>query len=198
MSADFIQEPPPAPAAADFIQGPTPATTAAAAVDDGPLPRWWAWAFAAAIVFAAGYWLWHQAFVLSPAPLDRYIAARAAALDTGFAATDADLVALARDPLAVRAGGQIFASRCVSCHGASAEGKVGPNLTDDFWIGGGDAPAIYQSIVDGRAARGMQAWGADLGPAACKQLTAFVLSLRGHPRPGKAAQGERWPAPPPP
>jgi cytochrome c oxidase cbb3-type subunit III len=92
----------------------------------------------------------------------------------------------------VRAGANAFAEHCVRCHGARAQGEVGPNLTDEYWIAGGGPLAIYRSIVDGRATHGMPAWGAELGPARCKQLTAYLLTLRGSRQPGKPPQGERW------
>src|SRR5690606_28173621 len=36
------------------------------------------------------------------------------------------------------AGKAIFDSNCVACHRADGGGGIGPNLTDEFWILGGD------------------------------------------------------------
>ncbi len=44
-------------------------------------------------------------------------------------------------PEALEAGGQLFQENCAACHGEDAKGlrEVGaPNLTDDFWLYGGD------------------------------------------------------------
>ncbi|HKE17956.1 MAG TPA: c-type cytochrome [Kofleriaceae bacterium] len=163
----------------------------------GPVPRWWLWATSLTVALAAGTWLWTEALHLSPTPLERYVAERAAALDTGEPVTEQVLADLARDKLAVRAGEGAFARNCARCHGAGAEGNIGPNLTDDFWIGGGAALDIYQTILRGRDGKGMPSWGLLLGTADCKQLAAYVVTLRGANRPGKAPQGARWsPAPP--
>lgn len=158
-------------------------------------PRGWLLCHVAAALFAGGYWLWHEAYGLSRSPLDRYLEARVAALNDSFQTSEAALAALAADPLAVRAAARDFQVHCATCHGARGEGKVGPNLTDDRWLGGGAGEDIYRSIVEGRPARGMQPWGGTLGPAACKQLAAFLMTLRGRPQPGRPPEGAPWPPP---
>jgi cytochrome c oxidase cbb3-type subunit 3 len=47
--------------------------------------------------------------------------------------------------------------------------------------------------VHGRDGKGMPSWGLTLGTAACKQLAAYVLTVRGTNVPGKPPQGERRP-----
>jgi cytochrome c oxidase cbb3-type subunit 3 len=159
---------------------------------DSALPRWWLWATAFTVALAAGYWLWIEPLHLSPTPFERYVTERAAALDTGEPVTEKVIADLARDKLAVRAGEGAFARNCAKCHGARAEGHIGPNLTDDFWIGGGAALDIYQTILRGRDGKGMPSWGLLLGTGDCKQLAAYVVTLRGTNRPGKAPQGAKW------
>jgi cytochrome c oxidase cbb3-type subunit III len=159
---------------------------------DPPLPRWWIWATAATVAIAAGLWLWNQAFHVSPGSLERYLADRAAALDTGEPVTDEVLAGLAGDKLAVQAGEAAFARSCVKCHGARGEGNIGPNLTDPFWLGGGAPVDIYQTILLGRDGKGMPSWGLQLGTGACKQIAAYLLVIRDSNLPGKAPQGERW------
>lgn len=162
-------------------------------VADGAIPRWWVVAFFTVLTVAAGYWLWFEAFHVSPGPLDRYIAARAAALDTGEPVTEEALTALTSDKLALRGGSRAFEQNCAKCHGQRGEGGIGPNLTDDHWIEGGAALEIYQTIALGRTGKGMPAWGLQLGPGLCKQLAAHVLTIRGtHASGGKPPQGERW------
>ena len=159
--------------------------------ENGSLPRWWLWASGVAIALAAGYWLWAEAFHFTPAPLERYLAERAAALDTGEEVTEEMLGKLAADKLAVKAGGATFTRTCVKCHGARGEGSIGPNLTDEFWIAGGSALDIYRTIVHGRDGKGMPSWGLQLGTGECKQIAAFLLTIRGTNLPGKAPQGDR-------
>jgi cytochrome c oxidase cbb3-type subunit 3 len=158
---------------------------------DNKLPQWWLWSFYLAIAFAFGYWIWFEAFAVGDSPLDRYSQERMAALDTGEPVTDELLLGLAADRLTVRAGQKTFGQNCAKCHGSSAEGNIGPNLTDSFWIGGHAPVDIYQTIIDGRSGKGMPAWGLQLGPGASKQVAAYVITLRDTNVPGKAPQGER-------
>lgn len=157
---------------------------------DGAVASLWVWAAALAVVLAAGSWLWNRD--IASTPLERYLVDRAAALDTGEPVTDEILTALARDKLAVQAGADLFSRNCSKCHGARAEGGIGPNLTDEFWIGGGAPTDIHQAILLGRDGKGMPAWGLQLGTGAVQQLTAFALTLRDTSVPGgKAPQGTR-------
>jgi cytochrome c oxidase cbb3-type subunit III len=175
----------------DPIQGPIIEQVGGIVLADGAVPRWWLWATALTVALAAGTWLWRAGFEISPGSLDRYLIARTAALEGGELVTDQMLLELAEDDLAVRAGARAYRQHCARCHGARGEGDVGPNLTDPFWIAGGAPIDIYATIVEGRNAQGMPPWGS-LGRGACKQLTAFLLTIRDHNLPGKPPQGARW------
>ena len=154
------------------------------------MPALWVWASALAVVVAAGSWLWNRD--IAPTSMERYLADRAAALDTGEPVTDELLTGLARDKLAVQAGADLFSRNCSKCHGARAEGGIGPNLTDEFWIAGAAPTDIHRTILLGRDGKGMPAWGLQLGTGAVQQLTSFVLTLRDtNVSGGKAPQGER-------
>lgn len=75
----------------------------------------------------------------------------------------------------------LFADNCAGCHGEDAMGMVesgAPNLTDAFWIYGGDRATIRQSIYNGRQGT-MPAWEGRLTPAQIRLLTLYVLDLRG-------------------
>lgn len=79
------------------------------------------------------------------------------------------------------AGAQIFADNCASCHGEDGTGMVeagAPNLTDAFWIYGGDEKTIRQTIHNGRQGV-MPAWAGRLSPLDLKLLVLYVLDLRG-------------------
>lgn len=78
-------------------------------------------------------------------------------------------------------GAQIFADNCASCHGASAEGMTeggAPNLTDAFWIYGGDAEAVFTSVYYGRQGH-MPTWEGRLSETDLKLLAVYVHDLRG-------------------
>jgi cytochrome c oxidase cbb3-type subunit 3 len=66
---------------------------------------------------------------------------------------------------------------CSGCH-ANGGGASGPALSDDVWIYGGDAQAIYQSIAQGRP-NGMPAFGDRVPVDQLWQLSAYVRSMAG-------------------
>lgn len=77
-------------------------------------------------------------------------------------------------------GAQIFADNCAGCHGASAEGMTdggAPNLTDPFWIYGGDAEAVFTSVYYGRQGH-MPTWEGRLSETDLKLLAVYVHDLR--------------------
>jgi cytochrome c oxidase cbb3-type subunit 3 len=92
--------------------------------------------------------------------------------------TDETIAALAKSPPAIARGKRLFATKCAPCHGRSGEGGLGPNLSDRFWLHGGEPLAIYRSIHDGAVSRGMQPWGRHLDAEAVAALAAYVLTLR--------------------
>jgi cytochrome c oxidase cbb3-type subunit 3 len=88
---------------------------------------------------------------------------------------------LATDEEALKVGQRLFLQNCSQCHGSNASGTTGfPNLTDKDWLYGGDPESIKHSLLYGRNANGMIAWGAALGgDQGVKEVTAYVLSLSG-------------------
>jgi cytochrome c oxidase cbb3-type subunit 3 len=84
------------------------------------------------------------------------------------------------DPKNVEAGKAIFAANCVACHGADAKGNTelgAPNLTDKFWIYGGNFDAIDSTIWGGRQGH-MPTWEARLSDLDRKILTLYLLDKR--------------------
>lgn len=79
------------------------------------------------------------------------------------------------------AGKEAYAANCASCHGEDGSGSrdVGaPNLTDKYWIYGGDTQSIYRSIYGGRQGH-MPHWEGRLSPVEIKLLTVYVNTLDG-------------------
>jgi cytochrome c oxidase cbb3-type subunit 3 len=79
----------------------------------------------------------------------------------------------------VQAGKEIFLTTCAACHGEDARGnrEVGaPNLTDRYWVYGGDLQAIIASVHGGRQGH-MPTWDERLTPAEIKMLALYVDSL---------------------
>lgn len=80
----------------------------------------------------------------------------------------------------IEAGREVFLTTCAACHGEDATGmqEVGaPNLTDRYWIYGGDLQTIVTSVHGGRQGH-MPTWDERLTPAEIKILALYVHSLR--------------------
>jgi cytochrome c oxidase cbb3-type subunit III len=84
------------------------------------------------------------------------------------------------DPKNVEAGKAIFAANCVACHGEDAKGNPelgAPNLSDTFWIYGGDLDTIDTTIWGGRQGH-MPTWEARLSELDRKILTLYLIDKR--------------------
>jgi cytochrome c oxidase cbb3-type subunit 3 len=84
------------------------------------------------------------------------------------------------DPKNVEGGKAIFAANCVACHGENAKGNPelgAPDLTDSYWIYGGDLDNIDTSIWGGRQGH-MPTWEGRLSDLDRKILTLYLLDKR--------------------
>lgn len=105
---------------------------------------------------------------------------------------DENSVVLLTDKAKIHEGAEIFTTKCVVCHGEKGEGKVGPNLTDEYWLHGGDVKSIFKTIKYGVPSKGMVAWQNSMNGAQMQELASFILSLQGTNPPGaKEPQGEK-------
>ncbi len=79
----------------------------------------------------------------------------------------------------INAGREVFAANCAPCHGDEAKGdpEAGvPNLTDEFWLYGGDLQTIVATVHGGRQGH-MPTWDERLSPADIKILALYVHAL---------------------
>jgi cytochrome c oxidase cbb3-type subunit 3 len=84
------------------------------------------------------------------------------------------------DPKRVEAGKALFAANCVACHGDDAKGNPelgAPDLTDRFWIYGGDLETIDATVWSGRQGH-MPTWESRLSELDRKILTLYLLDKR--------------------
>jgi cytochrome c oxidase cbb3-type subunit 3 len=73
---------------------------------------------------------------------------------------------------------------------------VGPNLTDKFWIHGGDVKALFKTIIHGIPEKGMIAWDKTLNPLQIQKVASYILTLQGTNPPGaKEPQGTETKSP---
>jgi cytochrome c oxidase cbb3-type subunit 3 len=162
---------------------------------DNNLPPWWKYLFYATILFGVVY-LGYYHLSNGPGSIEEYDqeirqAQIALAATQGTTSVNLDNVKLLTDAPSLAKGKAIFEKNCVSCHGTKAEGIVGPNLTDDYWINGGTVKEIYITISNGVLPKGMQSWKALLNPQDIEAVLSFIKSLRGsNPPNAKAPQGE--------
>jgi cytochrome c oxidase cbb3-type subunit 3 len=161
--------------------------------EDNQLPNWWLAILFGSIVFSFGYWFVFHTTKQLPSPPEAYRAeldamkqARAAANPMG----DEALADLAEDPAVVAAGKDVFLGTCASCHGQQANGLVGPNLTDKYWIHGATPGDLAKAIDTGFPDKGMPPWGPILGPDKVRKVVAYVLSVRNTNVAGKEPQGD--------
>jgi len=83
-------------------------------------------------------------------------------------------------PDRIAAGKKVFADNCVACHGESAQGNTdmgAPNLTDPFWIYGGDLDSVFTTVWGGRQGH-MPTWEGRLSELDRKILTLYLLDKR--------------------
>ena len=80
----------------------------------------------------------------------------------------------------VESGKKIFADNCVACHGENAKGNPeagAPDLTDKFWIYGGNLETIDNTVWSGRQGH-MPTWESRLSALERKILTLYLLDKR--------------------
>ncbi len=84
----------------------------------------------------------------------------------------------------IEAGKAVFAANCVSCHGDNAKGNAelgAPDLTNRFWIYGGDAELISNTVWGGRQGH-MPSWDGRLSPLDRKNFLRSIVDLRRSPQ----------------
>ena len=106
---------------------------------------------------------------------------------------DESNVEISSDAAVLSAGMEIYMKECKVCHGAEGEGGVGPNMTDDYWIHGGDIASIFSTIKYGVPEKGMISWQTKLSPADMAAVSSYITTFRGtNPANGKEPQGELY------
>ncbi|MBF9141613.1 cbb3-type cytochrome c oxidase N-terminal domain-containing protein [Hymenobacter properus] len=163
---------------------------------DNDLPPWWKYGFYLTIVFAIGYVGYYHVLKTGQLQGAEYAAEmQQAALLVASTPDDPNQLTtytVLTAPADLSTGKSLFATNCAPCHGANAEGKVGPNLTDEYWLHGGEVNHVYKTVKYGVNGKGMVAWKGKLSGKQILQVTSYVLSLQGSkPANAKPPQGEK-------
>jgi len=167
---------------------------------DNPLPGWLMAILWGALVFSVLY-IGFYALAFAPASYDAELRtdtiADRADLQEYFDAnplvppSTAELLAGANNPEVIELGRTRFAKTCASCHGEQAQGLIGPNLTDERWLHGGNVTQIFTTLVKGVPAKGMPPWGRAIPPEELAALVSFIRSQHDSKPPNpKPAEGQ--------
>jgi len=169
---------------------------------DNPTPAWFMVLFYGTVIFAMVYLLSYHVFGIGMLQDEEYAvelkqadeAKTAMLLKPGNASAkvNENNVTLSKEPAVLQSGAAIFKGACTPCHGEHAEGLVGPNLTDEYWLHGGTISDIFKTIKYGVPEKGMIAWEKTLRPKQISELSNYILSLQGtKPAGAKAPQGNK-------
>lgn len=168
---------------------------------DNHLPPWWKWLFIGTVIWGVIYlFVFH---VVNTLPLsgeeysNELITAEKAIQKLRASQPqeqiDENTLEFTNDAALIANGKAVFISNnCGTCHRNDGGGNsIGPNLTDNYWIHGGNIKNIFNTIKVGVVEKGMPAWGKLMSPKDVRDVTFFVMSLKGsNPIDAKAPQGE--------
>jgi len=165
---------------------------------DNDLPPWWVYLFYATIIFGVIYLAKYQFFGGDNQiqELDKEMAAAKIQVEeykkTAPDMLTMDQVTLLTDPADIATGKALYDSKCVVCHRADGGGGIGPNLTDEYWILGGDVKDVFHTIMEGgRDGKGMVPWKAEIKPTDIQKISSYIISLQGtNPPDAKAPEGD--------
>jgi len=169
---------------------------------DNPTPAWFMVLFYGTIIFAVVYLLSYHVFGWGVLQEEEYAielkqaeeSRTAMLLKPGNAANkvNENNVEQSKDAAVLQSGAALFKTACAPCHGEQAQGIVGPNLTDEYWLHGGTIKDIFKTIKYGVPDKGMIAWEKTMRPKQIAELASYILSLQGSNPPGaKAPQGTK-------
>lgn len=150
---------------------------------DNPMPPWWLAGFFISIIFAIIYMFhyhvlgtgdlqeveYEKSMAKAQIEIDEYLSEMAMNVDETN-------VTLMIDKSDLMSGKSIFINNCATCHKEDGRGEVGPNLTDNYWIYGGDIKDVFEVIKNG-APNGMPEHSSKLNPIKIQQVASYVLHL---------------------
>jgi len=170
---------------------------------DNPIPAWFKVLFYTTIVFAICYLLNYHVFNQGNPQETEYAASveQAATDKEAFLANPANAsankinesnIVQSKDAAVLKSGGALFSTHCPPCHGEHAQGIVGPNLTDKYWLHGGTIKDVFKTIKLGVPEKGMISWEKTMNAQQISDIANYVLSLQGtNPAGAKAPQGNK-------
>jgi cytochrome c oxidase cbb3-type subunit III len=165
---------------------------------DNRLPPWWLYGFYFTIVFGLVYLVYYHVGN-GPSQAEEYNremekarAILASRVTDAGASVDENSVTLLTEVAEIETGKKIYLGNCAMCHGQEGEGGIGPNLTDKYWIHGGNIQDIFKVIkYGGNKGKGMIAWEKQLKAEDIQRVSSFIYTLEGtKPANAKEPEGE--------
>ncbi|RYG31999.1 MAG: c-type cytochrome [Chitinophagaceae bacterium] len=165
---------------------------------DNRLPPWWLYGFYVSIIFAVIYlWRFHvaetglsskqeyeQSVQIAEVKIQEYLKMKGESVNE-------NTVTMLSSEEDLNAGRTLFVASCAACHKESGGGEVGPNLTDEYWLHGGDIKSIFKMLKYGFNA--MPQWQNTYSNKQLAQISSYVKSLKGsNPANQKAPQGQLY------
>lgn len=165
---------------------------------DNNLPPWWKYGFYLTIVYAVFYW-----FVFTETGVEEYeqemaIAAveKAKYQEKQSNSVDENTIAMLDDGVSLAAGKATFEMLCAVCHKTDGGGSIGPNLTDEYWLHGGDIKDVFTTVKYGVEGKNMISWEDQLSPKEMSEVSSYVMTLGGtNPIDPKGPEGELYTSP---
>lgn len=172
---------------------------------DNPTPPWFNFLFYGTILIAIVYMIKYHVLEDGMVQENEYQAELAmwetklaSFKENDVASINESNVTLVTDPAKLESAATIFQSKCAACHGELGEGKTGPNLTDEYWLHGGELSQVFTTITNGVPLKGMISWKGILKPEQVQDMASYILSLKGTvpAGQGKEPQGDKMEAAP--
>lgn len=169
---------------------------------DNHMPFWWLWLFWCTIAFAVVYLMYYQVLGWGDTQYEEYEQEMAAA-EAKFGGSEQQEPAssftwtISEEESDIEAGRKLFMSSsqlCYTCHGNNAQGMVGPNLTDTYWLHGCKPSDIASSIIHGYPDKGMLQYGSGskISNEEVQQIVSYIASIQGsEPADAKAPNTDR-------
>lgn len=168
---------------------------------DNHLPPWWKWLFYGTAVWAVVYFIVFHVSESLPLSEEEYKMELALAEEQvrkhqasqPQSVVDENALTYTEDPEAIEKGRAVFTNNnCGGCHRGDGGGNsIGPNLTDEYWLHGGEVKNVFLTIKNGVVEKGMPAWGKSMSAQDVRDVTFFIMSLQGtNPPDAKGPQGD--------
>ena len=125
---------------------------------DNPPPRWIMAIFYITIAFSIFYGAYYFFLGVGDHQDTKYVKKSQAHDEKYQLASNSDesFVMLTEDSDLEEGKSVYSAMACFACHGMQCEGNnIGPNLTDEYWLNGGDFMSVFNIIKNGKPAKGM-------------------------------------------